>query len=341
MNFSNRGGSRLRGHKAGSTRATDSAAVAVSRKVAGFGRTLAAVMLTATLMASCGGGSSQQEVFQAKRLLAFGDEASVLTPSGRKYGVNGLDTNGVVDCSLQPLWIQSVAAIYGFGFPECNPNTSDTPRAKTFAALGAVVADVTAQVEAQVAAGGFRDGDIATVLVGINDILALYRQYPARAESELIAEAGSRGRQLAEVVNRLVGLGVKVLISDLPDVGTTPYALNEKAQFGDIDRAALMSRLTTAFNEQLGVNVVLDGRFVGLVQAQLRFQAIQRSPVSFGLANVTQGVCLVTLLNCTDATLIAGVLPQQALWADDTRLAPGGQTQLAGLAVDRARRNPF
>ncbi|MEO5732440.1 MAG: esterase [Rubrivivax sp.] len=304
-------------------------------------RGVGAVLVAGALLASCGGGSSQQEVFQAKRLLSFGDDASVLTASGRKYSVNGLNTSGVVDCNLEPLWIQSVAALYGFGFAECSLNPSDTPRAKTFATPGAVVADVTAQVEAQVAAGGFRDGDIATLLAGTNDILALYRQYPARAESELIAEAHARGRQLAGVVNRLVGLGVKVLVSDLPDVGLTPFALNERTQFGDTDRAALMSRLTTAFNEQLGVNVVLDGRFVGLVQAQLRFQAIQRSPVSFGFVNITQGVCLVALLNCTDRTVLAGVTPQQALWADDTRLAPGGQSQLANLATDRARRNPF
>lgn len=297
--------------------------------------------LAVVSVAGCGGGTTQYEPFIAKRMFAFGDDASALTPTGRRYGVNGLDTNGVFDCRLNPIWVQSVASLYGFGFPECALDPSAEPRARTFATEGALVSDVTAQVEQQVAAGGFRDGDIATVLAGTNDILALYRQYPARAESELISDARSRGVRLAEVVNRLVGLGVKVIVSDLPDVGTTPYALSQRTMFTDIDRAALMSRLTTAFNEQLGVNIVLDGRYVGLVQAQLRFQVIQISPASFGLSNITQGVCTVALLNCTTSTLQPDATAGQYLWADETRLAPGGQSQLAGLAVDRAQRNPF
>ncbi len=301
----------------------------------------AAGVLAAAALASCGGGTSQKEAFVASRLLAFGDETSVLTTSGRKYSVNALDANGQIDCSQNPIWIQSVAALYGFGFVECNADPSVTPKARTLASAGAVVADVTAQVEAQVAAGGFRDGDIATVLVGTNDILALYSRYPASSEAELISEAQARGRQLAGAVNRLVEFGVKVLISDLPDLGLTPFALKERMQYTDIDRAALLSRLISAFNEQLGVNVVLDGRFVGLVQSQLRFDAINRSPVSFGLNNITQGICTVTVLNCTINTLLPDAVPAQYLWADDIHLAPGGQSQLATLAVDRAQRNPF
>jgi phospholipase/lecithinase/hemolysin len=130
-------------------------------------------------------------------------------------------------------------------------------------------------------------------------------------------------------------------VSDLPDLGLTPYALSERALGGSFDRAALLTRLTTAFNEQLGVSVLLDGRFVGLMQAQLRFQAIGRFPPSFGLTNITTAVCAVPLPDCTTATLLPEALPAAYLWADDLRLAPGGQAQLASLAVDRAQRNPF
>jgi phospholipase/lecithinase/hemolysin len=279
--------------------------------------------------------------FVPHRLLVFGDDTSALTQTGRKYSVNALNANGGIDCASQPLWVQSLAALYGFEFAECNP-TSAEPKAFMRAFAGARVADVAAQVEAQVAAGGFRDKDLATVLAGTNDVLELYAQYPGRSVDSLLAEARVRGELLAGVVNRLVGLGVKVIVADLPDMGLSPYARAQRAlDPTGLDRAALITNLGQAFSEQLGVKVVLDGRYVGLVQAQLRFRSIGVSPGSFGLANVSDGACTVGLPNCTTATLLSAADPTTFLWADDTRLAPGGHTQLATLAIDRARRNPF
>lgn len=304
-----------------------------------FRRLLAALGL-ATL-AACGGGSSQVEVFQPQRLLVFGDDLSALDSAGRNYGVNGLDANGQLDCNAAPIWTQQLAALYGFVFAECNPGAVANARARMLARDGARVSEIAAQVEAQVAAGGFRDRDLATVLGGMNDVFELYRQFPLVSEAALLEEARNRGRRLALVVNRLVGLGVKVVVSDLPDLGMTPFARSEQVPGSGVDRAALITRLTRAFNEQLGVNVLLDGRFVGLVQSQLRFEAIARSPESFGLSNISQGVCAVAPPECTLGTLQPGADPGQYLWADDRRLAPGGHAQLAALAADRAQRNPF
>jgi phospholipase/lecithinase/hemolysin len=292
------------------------------------------------VLASCGGGTSQYDPFVPKRLIVFGDENSTITANGRKYSVNGLDGNNAIDCTQQPIWVQSLANAYGFVFAGCNPAQADvTALMQAFA--GARVDDVAAQVEAQVAAGGFRDRDLATMLAGANDVLDLYSQYPGRSVESLLAEAGARGKRLALVVNRLVALGVKVVVSDLPDLGLTPFAYNENLISSGSDRAGLLSSLTTAFNEQLGVSIVLDGHFVGLVQAQLRFQAIGRSPASFGLANITDPVCTVPLPLCTTATLQVGAAPSLYLWSDDRWLAPGGHNQLATLALDRATRNPF
>jgi hypothetical protein len=306
----------------------------------GLRRALAAAC-TATLLAACGGGTAQQDPFVPGRYFAFGDETSSLDPAGRKYGVNGLTAEGRLDCAAQPNWVQQVANIYGFAFAECNPaNLADT-KARMLAVAGAKVSDVSAQVAAQSAAGGFRDKDLATVLVGANDVLELYAQYPARSEGSLLADARARGQQLAVSVNQLVALGAKVIVSNVPDMGLSPYGLAEKAAFTDIDRSALLSRLTAAFNEQLGVTLLLDGRFVGLVQADLRLQAIYRFPSAFGLTNATTGICTEVLPLCTTATLVTGGDLPSTVWADGTRLAPGGQNQLAQLAVDRARRNPF
>jgi outer membrane lipase/esterase len=300
-----------------------------------------ATLIMALGLASCGGGTSQSEPFVPQRLLAFGDDTSTITPNGAKYNVNGLDANNLPNCALEPIWVQSVASQYGFAFAECNPNFLE-PKAFMRAGVGAKVADVAAQVEAQVAAGGFRDKDLATLLAGSNDILELYAQYPGRSVDSLLDEARARGKQLAQVVNRLVNLGVKVVVSDLPDLGLSPYARAQAAlDPTGLNRANLISRLTAAFSEQLGVNVLLDGRFVGLVQAQLRFQAIGVSPGSFGLGNISDSICTVALPTCTSATLIAGANTAAYLWADDTHITTAGHQQLAALAVDRARRNPF
>jgi phospholipase/lecithinase/hemolysin len=307
---------------------------------------MAGLLAAVALLAACGGETSQYEPFVAQRVFAFGDENSALTNlpagNGRNYAINGLDTDGNVDCRLQPIWVQSVAAYYGFVFAECNRDNAANPKALMFAAAGAKVAHVAAQVEvAQVASGGFRDKDLATVLAGANDIVEVYQRYPVESEDALLSEVRARGKRLGQVVNRLVELGAKVLISDVPDVGLTPYAAAEKALHKDTDRAALLTRLTTAFNEQLGVNVLLDGRFVGLVQADLQFRSISLSPLSYGFVNAKDAVCAVQPPLCRTDTLVPDGNALTYLWSYDWLISSGGHVQLAALAIDRARGNPF
>lgn len=311
-------------------------------------RRLRAAVVVAALAAlaalgACGGGTEQLDPFVAQRVLAFGDESSVITANGRKYGVNALvaESTTQIDCQANPLWVQTVAGLYGYVFAECPSAGVPTDRAFIRATVGARVADVATQVQVQIAAGGFRDRDLVTMLVGVHDVLDLYAQYPTRSEAELTTEARNRGAALARSINTIIGLGAKVIVSNLPDMGLSPYARQQAAAFQDINRAALISRLTTAFNEQLGVTVRLDGRFVGLVQADLVSQAVGRSPLSFGFSNIDTGVCTVALPDCTTATVVADPNAPSYLWADDRRFAPGWQNQLAQLAVERARRNPF
>jgi phospholipase/lecithinase/hemolysin len=308
-------------------------------------------LAVSALLAGCGGGTTQAEAFVPQRLIAFGDESSLLTVTpdgnGRKFGVNVLTADGnAIDCAQQPLWVQALAGVYGFAFAECK-GTATEFRAVMRAGANARVADLEAQIDAQVAAGGFRSTDLVTVLVGTHDILDLYAQFPTRSADALRAEAAARGERLANAVNRLVGLGAKVILANLPDLGLTPFARKQKALFTDTDRAALIASLSTAFNDQLGVKIVLDGRFIGLVQTDLLTRAIERAPFFYGIANATDGICTAPLPECTSATVVsAGTPPVPAsaanyLWADDTRPAYGLHVQLATLAIDRARRNPF
>lgn len=300
-------------------------------------RPLLACLTALVLLTSCGGGTSQIEPFKPSRLLAFGDEASVITSQGLKYSINEFGTDGVtLDCKLSPVWVQILASIYGYGFEQCPVGTGEQ-KAKSWAQVGARATQLAAQVDAQVTAGGFAGTDLVTVLVGSHDVLDLYQQYPAKSEAEVLALARQRGELVAAQVNRMVNLGAKVIVSTIPDMGLSPYAVSQGPS-----AAALLSSLSLALNGRIRVNIINDGRYVGLVLADEFVQTASKASFLFGLSDVTSSACSVPLPDCTSKTLArTDYLPLAWLWADDRRLATGGHRQLGVLAESRARYNPF
>lgn len=303
-------------------------------------RPLALALASAALL-GCGGGTSQIETFIAERVVAFGDETSVLTADGRKYGVNLLNDMGAINCAAQPIWVQSVASVYGHVFAECNPDGVAEPRATMRAAAGARVADFAGQIDAHIAGGGFGAKALSTVLIGQNDVLDLYAEFPTRGRDALLADARARGEEAGRQINRIVALDVRAIVSTVPDLGLTPFARAEREAHVDTDRAELLSRLTEQFNAGLRITILNDGRLIGLVLADEMVQAMTSFPASFSIVNVTGVACAVALPDCTTATLTEGANSLTWLWADPTRLSYGGQNRLALLAVSRARNNPF
>ena len=132
-------------------------------------------------------GGEQVETFRANRLIAFGDETSVINPDGSKYSVNAVQTadNTKLDCSSNALWIQTVGSVYGLVFPECNLLPVANPVSRNYATVGARAADIGAQIDLKLAADPFTEKDMVTMLVGANDILAQYAQYPGVPEAQL------------------------------------------------------------------------------------------------------------------------------------------------------------
>ena len=288
------------------------------------------------LLASCGGGTSQIQAFQPPRLVAFGDEASALGTNGRKYAVNALAADGqALDCNALPLWIQDVANAFNFGYAQC-PLSGAENKAMTRAAPGARVADVVGQVDAHVAAGGFLPEELVLMLAGTWDVLDLYAQYPARPRDELLTEVRARGTRVAEQVNRMVGLGARVVVSTIPDMGLSPFGIAQGTE-----GAQLLSELSAAFNGRIRVNIVNDGRLVGLVLADEFVQVAARAPGYFNLSNAATPACTVALPGCTTQTLASDAIAGLYLWADDRWFSAGGHRQLGALAVARATLNPF
>lgn len=302
-------------------------------------------LLVAAALAACGGGTSQIDPFAPTRILAFGDESSTLASDGKKYSINGVvEATGAFDCKLNPIWVQTLAATFGLVFPQCNPDNTANPQGVMYAAPGAKVADLKARLDTHFATGGgFGPKDLATVLIGANDVFELYGQFPSQSRDTLIAEAKARGRLLGDQINRIANANGRVIISTLPDLGLTPFARAEKATKTDTDRAALITELTNEFNLAMRLTIINDGRLIGLVLLDEATQAIDKFPSAFGYANVTSAACLTTvaLPNCTTKTLVTDASADTWLWASDRLIGSAGQARLGALAQSRAKTNPF
>jgi outer membrane lipase/esterase len=299
-------------------------------------------------LASCGGGG-QVVPFEPDRIVALGDELSVLEADGRKWSINAFakkpapneteDDPTTLDCTRNPIWIQTVAAGFGLAFERClGSETSGT--GQVLAQPGAKVADLPAQLAALQGAA-LNDKDLVLVMVGMHDILELYAGYPTTSRSTLLDQARARGEALGQRVNALAQSGPAVVVLTAHDVGLSPYAKAQNTSTADPTRAALLSDLTSAFNNRMSVTLINDGRLIGLVYADIESQNMAKFPASFSLSNVLDAACSVAPPDCKPDTLVSGATSTSHLWADSLRPGPAAQSRLGAVASFRARNNPF
>lgn len=303
-----------------------------------------ATVAAAALIAGCGGGTSQIDPFAPTRVIAFGDESGAILQSGKKYGINGLNADTkLLDCTLNPNWSQILATGFGFVYPQCNSDFVALPQGIMYAAAGDKVADVAAKIDQHLSNDRFGPKDIVAIMVGVNDIIELYRQFPAQSRDSLINEAKARGKLLADQANRIANANGRVLVGTIFDVGLTPFGQKERQQQTDIDRALLLNDLSGAFNTALRLNMLNDGRLIGLVLVDETIQQIARFPAAFGYSDVTNAACRtdIAIQDCTTETLVPDANLSQWLWAGDTVLGPSAQQRIGAAALTRARNNPF
>lgn len=315
----------------------------VSQKIK---RSLAlAAVAVAALVAGCGGGGTAQiDPFKPTRIIAFGDESGTILQSGKKYTINGLNTDTqLIDCKLNPVWSQVLSAGFGMVYPQCNTDFVALPQGIMYATAGDKVADVQARIDQHLSSDGFGPKDLVALFVGVNDILELYSQFPAVSREALIGEAQARGKLLAAQANRIANANGRVLVSTIFDVGLTPFGQNEKQQQIDIDRSVLLNDLSAAFNTALRLNLLNDGRLIGLVLTDETIQQIVRFPGAFCFSNVTQAACRADVApqECTTNTLQPDASATTWLWAGNTLLSPGAQQRIGTAALTRAKNNPF
>jgi hypothetical protein len=298
-------------------------------------RRVALAMTTALLLASCGGGD-QVEPFVPTRILAFGDEYSVIDgQTGAKYTINfQADAMSATDCTQLPIWTQVLASHYGLPFPACK-GTATTTSSLILAQPDADVATVVQQIDNFLSNGQdhFSATDLVTVMAGLHDILALQGKITATyTQANAEADARVAGAALAAQVNRIAEAGGKVIIATVPRVGYTPQGRAN---------AAALNAITDQFNEALRLNLINDGRRIGLVLADQNIRTV----VEAATINVTDPACNdptpSNVTSCTSLTLVTGATAITHLWADNLHLSPVGHANIGSLAVARATRNPF
>ncbi|MCV2352342.1 esterase [Paucibacter sp. Y2R2-4] len=295
------------------------------------------------VLAGCGGGTQQIEPFAPTRMIAFGDESSVVTTDGKKHGINALNaTTGALECQSNPNWVQYLAASYRLVFAECNPDKVASPTSLMYAKAGAKIVDFKKQIDAHLAVGTIGPKDLLSVLVGANDLWALYAKFPAQSQDSLMAEARALGVELGNQVNRLADANGRTILLTVPDLGLSPRALaDDKLNAG---RAKLLSDLTHAFNIEMRITILNDGRFIGLVDTEVESQKWVRFQ-QFG--NWVDAACLSTVAatDCTPKTLTTAATTSDAwknyLWATDSQLSPYAQNQVGIMAYSRVYNNPF
>ena len=301
-----------------------------------------AALAGAALLSSCGGGQPGQR-FYPSRIIVFGDELSLVRADGSKYTINALVSGSTtaLDCASNPIWVQTLASVYGLTFPQC-PGSAVDPVSQIYAAAGAGVNDLPGQISQQQLAGGFTASDMVTVLVGANDVVAEFGKYPDVGESQLDADLDALGTALALQINQLADTGAKILVSTIPDMGLTPFAGDRSVGSTD-SNPALLSRLTARFNDALLAHLTNDGSKIGLIQLDEYLQATDHATLlgQGTYANTTLAACSVALPACNTNTLVPEAVNATWLWADNRHLTPAGQGNLASLAVTRAQNNPF
>jgi outer membrane lipase/esterase len=325
-----------------------------------FRSTLHAVGVVAlsALIASCGGSSNGLVAFGPARIIAFGDEASVITPSGRKYTVNALSADGSIDCTGNPIWIQALASSYGMVFPQCvGTSTDPNPASLILAQPGATAAgtsdtdlaqQITLQLEQPVSdGGGISPNDLVTVYIGVNDVIEAFLSYQAGASTnDVRAQAELAGVAIATQLMRIADAGGKVLVTTVPDVGATAFARSLDA-ISAAELTVLTGRLNAKMLLTLNNAGYNDGRKIGLIEINPYVISVVANPVAYGYVNVTDAACVpLDPVLCTTDTLQTNSDGTSAgaftwLWASALQLSPGGHKQLGNVAASRAHNQPF
>jgi outer membrane lipase/esterase len=184
----------------------------------------------------------------------------------------------------------------------------------------------------------FSGDDVVFVFGGNNDVFVQFQtflqsQVTAGRESpqgvaltpeDAIANVRTAATELATLVkSEIIGKGAsRVAVLTLPDSSATPFGAGVEAQAGAAARAFL-SQLSAEFNSALLAG--LSGSSARIIDARALNTAVQASPTTFGLTNITTPACNAAIINGVTA---GRVTDGSSLFCN---AAPAAQFTAAGL----------
>lgn len=298
---------------------------------------LALASASTLLLAACGSGTIESQL-RPSRIVAFGDGMSAL-------GATGSDRHTVNDGSVN-IWTLELAS--RFGVPLTTSYAAGNARVsrKPDAAGVAATLTVAEQIDAFLASGAIGANDLLVINAGTADIIAEMAQVTSTAQTstQMIANAGQAGRELAAQVRRLVDAGAKhVTVSGPYHLGRSPWA-------AAIGQGSQLTEASNKFNEELLVAMVEMGAEVLYVDAALLFNLMIGTPEAYDMTNATRAVCTsvdpgpgigiganqVNSALCTPGTVSTSDY-NRFMFADMVYVTPHAQRKLGEHAYDKIR----
>jgi phospholipase/lecithinase/hemolysin len=322
-------------------------------------------LCAAAVVSACGGGD-RAEPYVPTRLVAFGDELSLLVDNddgivvtatnpvtgaatsssrgnGVKYTINGFNgatsdaSSGVLNCAVNPIWVQTLAADLGMAFKQC-AGAYTTFAAETRASVGARTDTVVGQMRTlRTTAPVPTSSTLVTVQVGMYDVIAAAQQVrdgTSLAEATTAIEA--LATRLTDEVRSYTVAGIGILVATIPDVSYSPFAATSGLD------TAVMHKLTWAFNEKIRTTFPLDGHQAVLVSGTPYGFSTGTSntgdyTVWSGYTNARNCTAGNDTPSCTTSTLVDSGAINTYIWADDLHPAPITHTQMGNAAYTRVR----
>jgi outer membrane lipase/esterase len=304
---------------------------------------LLAACAASLLLAACGSGTTESQLIPS-RIVVFGDAMADIGQSGTRYTVN----DGALDN-----WTEQVA--FGFGLPLAAVAKGGKSYATAHARVvtkpddigNSATPTVKEQVDTFLASDAIGANDLYILNAGTSDLIAEGARVTSGAQTadQLVTNVRQAGRDLAVQVRRLVDAGARFVVV----VG--PYNLGRSPWATATGLAAALENASGRFNDDMLVALVDLGDRVLYVDAALQYNLMIAVPSAYDMTDSATPVCTsvdpgpgigigageINSGLCTPATVIAGAVYNNYLFADKVYTTPKAQLKFGEYAYGRIR----